>query len=322
MINGINLILIKNHCFYYMANKICIGTGLISLDILIRRGEEQAVSYRVGGTCGNVMMILAYMGWDSYPVARLNGSENSQTMLEEMAIYGVHTNYISTKDDGATPIIVQHNIVDKDGKPTHKFEFRGNKGGFFLDYKPVTKKEAIKVITSLDFEPAVFFFDRVNPATIAMSEYFKKRQILVYFEPSSLRGNWTQIEKCIINSDIVKFANQRLPEVAFTEKYNDKLFIQTLGCDGLQFKLFDRDWEKIPAILNRNIVDTSGAGDWTTATFLDEMLNNNITGIHNLTRTMVKKLLVEAQKKGSESCSYEGARGMMFNKVHENIQKH
>ena len=32
-----------------MTNKICIGTGLVSLDILIRRGEEQAVSYKVGG---------------------------------------------------------------------------------------------------------------------------------------------------------------------------------------------------------------------------------------------------------------------------------
>lgn len=294
-----------------MANKICIGTGLVSLDILIRRGEEQAVSYKVGGTCGNVMMILAYMGWESYPVARLNGSDNSRTMLEDMTKYGIHTDFVSTKDDGATPVIIQHNIVDKDGNPTHKFEFKGNKGGFFLDYKPVTKKEAMRVVESLEFEPTVFFFDRVNPATVAMSEYFKERKTMVYFEPSSVRGNWSQFEKCVAASDIIKFSDQRLPDVSFADKYSDKLFIQTLGSKGLQFTLFGNEWVVMPAIPNQNVVDTSGAGDWTTATLLDEMVNADITELRDLTVTMVKELLEKAQAKGAESCSYEGARGMM-----------
>lgn len=294
-----------------MANKICIGTGLVSLDILIRRGEEQAVSYKVGGTCGNVMMILAYMGWESYPVARLNGSDNSRMMLEDMTKYGVHTDFVSTKDDGATPVIIQHNIVDKDGRPTHKFEFKGNKGGFFLDYKPVTKKEAMRVVESLEFEPTVFFFDRVNPATVAMSEYFKERKTMVYFEPSSVRGNLVQFEKCVAGSDIVKFSDQRLPDVSFTDKYCDKLFIQTLGSKGLQFNLFGNGWIVMPSIPNQNVVDTSGAGDWTTATLLDEMVNADITEFCDLTVTMVKDLLEKAQAKGAESCSYEGARGMM-----------
>lgn len=294
-----------------MAKKICIGTGLVSLDILIRRGEKQAVSYKVGGTCGNVMMILAYMGWDSYPVARLNGSENSHTMLEDMAKYGVHTDFVSTKDDGATPVIIQHNIVDKDGNPTHKFEFKGNKGGFFLDYKPVTKKEALRVVESMEFEPTVFFFDRVNPATVAMSQHFKERKTIVYFEPSSVKSNFAQFEKCVASSDIVKFSNQRLPDASFADKYNDKLFIQTLGSNGLQFNLFGNGWVMIPAIPNHNVVDTSGAGDWTTATLLDEMVNADITELRDLTDAMVKKLLEKAQAKGAESCSYEGARGMM-----------
>ena len=294
-----------------MTNKICIGTGLVSLDILIRRGEEQAVSYKVGGTCGNVMMILAYMGWESYPVARLNGSDNSRMMLEDMTRYGVHTDFVSTKDDGATPVIIQHNIVDKDGNPTHKFEFKGNKGGFFLDYKPVTKKEAMRVVESLEFEPTVFFFDRVNPATVAMAEHFKERKTMVYFEPSSMKGNWTQFEKCVVGSDIVKFSNQRLPDVSFADKYRDKLFIQTLGSKGLQFNLFGNGWVVIPAIPNLDVVDTSGAGDWTAATLLDEMVNADITELKELTVTMVKELLEKAQVKGAESCSYEGARGMM-----------
>ena len=232
-------------------------------------------------------------------------------MLEDMTRYGVHTDFVSTKDDGATPVIIQHNIVDKDGNPTHKFEFKGNKGGFFLDYKPVTKKEAMRVVESLEFEPTVFFFDRVNPATVAMAEHFKERKTMVYFEPSSMKGNWTQFEKCVVGSDIVKFSNQRLPDVSFADKYRDKLFIQTLGSKGLQFNLFGNGWVVIPAIPNLDVVDTSGAGDWTTATLLDEMVNADIIELKDLTVTMVKELLEKAQVKGAESCSYEGARGMM-----------
>ena len=41
---------------------IVLGAGLISLDVLIWDGKRIPVAYYVGGTCGNVMMILAHMG--------------------------------------------------------------------------------------------------------------------------------------------------------------------------------------------------------------------------------------------------------------------
>ena len=39
-------------------NNIIVGAGLISLDVLIWEGNRIPVSFYVGGTCGNVMMIL------------------------------------------------------------------------------------------------------------------------------------------------------------------------------------------------------------------------------------------------------------------------
>lgn len=298
-----------------MNNKICLGTGLVSLDILMRGDENKAVSYKVGGTCGNVMMILAYMGWESYPVVRLNGSEYSHMMLEDMVVHGVHIDFVSTLDDGATPVIIQHNIIDKDGNPTHKFTFKGDKGGFYLDYKPVTKKVAKQVLESLAFNPTVFFFDRVNPSSIAMAEYFKERNTLVFFEPSSIKVNKDQFEKSVTNSDIIKFSDQRLTDTSFTEKFQDKLFIQTLGSKGLRFNLFNQGWEMLSAIPNNKIIDTSGAGDWTTATFLNEMIETNINSIHELTVPLAKTLLIKAQKNGSASCSFEGARGFMEKRI-------
>lgn len=288
---------------------IILGAGLVSLDILMR-GYEETVSYKVGGTCGNVLMILAYMGWETYPVARLNGSAQSQMMLDDMRVNGVHTDFVSTLDDGVTPIIIQHNIIDKDGNPTHKFTFQGNRGSLHLNYKPVMKKTVMKVLDELQFQPSVFFFDRVGAATLAMAEHFNRLGTLVFFEPSA-KAKSTDFEKALTYSDIIKFADQRLSDVGFTEKYSDKLFIQTLGSKGLRFNLFGRGWNTLPPVLNDNIVDTSGAGDWTSATFLNEMSKSGLTTVGALTEDKVKLFLSRAQEKASQSCSYEGARGMM-----------
>lgn len=295
--------------------KKVIGSGLVSLDILMR-GYEETVSYKVGGTCGNVLMILAYMGWDSYPVARLDKSEQSQMMLDDMQLNGVHNDFVSTLDDGVTPIIIQHNIKDRKGKPTHKFTFRSNKGNLHLDYKPVLKKTVIKVLDELQFIPSVFFFDRVSAATLAMAKHFKNRGSIVFFEPSA-KAKYTNFNNAVIYSDIIKFAEQRLHDVHFTETYSNKLFIQTLGSKGLRFNLFGKGWQSLPPVPNENIIDTSGAGDWTTATFLNEMLEAGLTDVKELTEENVRQFLSIAQEKASQSCSYEGARGMMQRKKYK-----
>ena len=138
-----------------MNKNICVGAGLISLDVLIRGGERLPAAYYVGGTCGNVMMILSYMSWETYPIARLD----------------------STKDDGKTPVIVQRNFINKDGIPKHRFESRPNMGRFYLDFKSLTMRQAAEVISRIDFVPKVFFFDRVSPAILKLAVFFKEKGI-------------------------------------------------------------------------------------------------------------------------------------------------
>ena len=140
-----------------MKNKTCIGAGLISLDVLIKDEGSRPISYYVGGTCGNVLMILSYMGWNSFPIARLDGTKHTKLLLADMHKHGVDTRYITT-ENGSTPVIIQRNIIDKDGNPTHRFEFKDNKGRLYLDFRSLTKKQAESVIESVEFNPRVFFF--------------------------------------------------------------------------------------------------------------------------------------------------------------------
>jgi fructokinase len=114
-------------------NNIAVGAGLISLDVLIWDGQRVPISYYVGGTCGNVMMILAHLGWEAFPIACLDGTKDGVRVLEDMKRHNVHTDFVSTQD-GKTPVIVQRNFINKDGIPTHKFESRNNIGRFYLDF--------------------------------------------------------------------------------------------------------------------------------------------------------------------------------------------
>ena len=293
-----------------MCNNICVGAGLISLDVLIRDGKKLPVSYYVGGTCGNVMMILSHMGWNSYPIARLDGTKDTNRLLADMRQHHVHTDYISTTD-GKTPVIVQRNFVSKDGVPTHKFESRNGKGHFYLDFRSLTVRQADAVIGRVNFVPKVFFFDRVSPAILKLATAFRAKGSVIFFEPSSKGGNVGLFDKCVKVADIVKFADQRIKDCRQFEGYGDRLIIQTQGEKGLAYR-FNSRWIHLKPIVNTNIVDTAGAGDWTAAALINKLFKNNkARRICGLSRRDVEIALTAAQKVGAKSCSYEGARGMM-----------
>ena len=291
-----------------MTENICVGAGLISLDVLIWDGQKAPVSYYVGGTCGNVMMILSYMGWETYPIARLDGTKDGMRVLADMEKHNVHTDFVST-NDGKTPVIVQRNFINKDGIPTHRFESRPNMGRFYLDFKSLTMRQADKVIARIDFVPKVFFFDRVSPAILKLAVIFKEKGSVIFFEPSSRSGNIILFNKCVEVSDIIKFSEQRIKDIEQFESYKDKLFIQTQGAKGLSYRL-NFGWIHLEPVANDNVIDTAGAGDWTTAAFINELFKTR-NRISDISVVEIERALNDAQKVGSQSCSYEGARGMM-----------
>ena len=291
-------------------NNIVLGAGLISLDVLIWDGKLIPVGYYVGGTCGNVMMILAHMGWESYPIARLDETKDAQRIKDDMLNHNVHIDFVST-GDGKTPVIVQRNFINKDGVPTHKFESRNNVGRFYLDFKSLTLKQANEVIGKIYFVPKVFFFDRVSPAILKLASVFKEKGSVIFFEPSSRGGDVKLFNKCVEASDIIKFSDQRIKDISQFDDMTDKLFIQTQGANGLSFRL-NSDWIHLEPFTNDNVVDTAGAGDWTAAALINGLFKDKeIKRIADYSSKEIENALNEAQKVGAQSCSYEGARGMM-----------
>ena len=128
----------------------------------------------------------------------------------------------------------------------------------------------------------------------------------VYFEPSSVSTK-ADLE-CVSLSDIIKFSDENVPDTSFTDGFKDKLFVQTRGKDGLCFKLRDGEWKTLPGIPNDNIVDTEGAGDWTTAAIIWGIVRSGKT-FSELNEEDIVSILSEAQRFASEKVSYLGSKG-------------
>ena len=52
-------------CLFALAEQrpVVVGTGLVALDVVINSDVHRPPRLWAGGTCGNVLTILSYLGW-------------------------------------------------------------------------------------------------------------------------------------------------------------------------------------------------------------------------------------------------------------------
>ena len=289
----------------------CLGAGTFPLyNLQEKNGKYVNIIYQhVGGTAGNVMTILAWYGWPSLPAARLHDSEIGFQLKTDMEAYGCDTRLVSNAPDGGTTILDIVYKTGRDGKPKTAYMAHSPRGGRFVNHRFWTLKQALELFDSLEEMPDIFFFDRCAPGNILLAQLFHKRGVLVYYEPNERVDR--NFLRAVAVSDIVKFSNEKHPDVSFTEGYSDKLFVQTLNQDGLRYRLRDGEWKNLAPIWNPNAVDGEGAGDWTTSTFIHALGQHGLPGIDDLKASVLEDCLMEAQRVASESVSYIGAKGLI-----------
>lgn len=294
-----------------MKRYICLGAGIFNYDIVaLKEGKtSRTIIEEVGGTCGNVMCILSQMGWRAYPIARLDESEYGLRLKDDLQSFGCDTSYVTNAADGGTTLL---NVVHRkyaDGG--HKVSVRasGPQGGRFPNYRFIRIDRAREILEAMDFAPDVFFFDSPNAGHRVLAEELRKKGTLVYFEPGNLKE--PGVGKCIALSDIVKFSQEAIPDVSFTEEYDGKLFIQTMGGDGIRFRLGCSEWVHLPAVQSDGVVDWEGAGDWTTSAFINALMKADALSAVAMTMDIVSEALKEAQSVAVRSISFMGSKGMI-----------
>lgn len=303
---------------------LCVGTGLLALDVLMNGSPKTLPRLHTGGSCGNVLTILSYLGWETYPIARLANNNATLELEADLKKWKVKTDLITRTTDGSTPIIIHRILKDKEGKPKHRFEFRDPDTKEWLPrYKPVLSKDVPAIVEKRDITPNFFYFDRINRASIDLAKHFKAKGTIIYFEPSSIGNKLSLFEECLDVSHIVKFSNERISN--YSDLFPEQkvcLEIETLGKDGLRFRYGklknSAKWHTLSPYTVNELNDSAGAGDWCSAGLIFKLGN---TQFSKLTLSNIKEALSFGQAIAAVNCSFDGARGAMYSLESKQLKK-
>ena len=304
--------------------KTCLLSGNFALDTIVTReypngfviGKankfiETVATGCVGNTCGNVATILPYLGVQTYPIGHFDLSEQGLQIKNDLQRYGADIRYVENSKNGGTTLL---RCTHKRDKTTgeHTTSFRATSPGSRFPKRRFirVRDEAPAFIESLDFVPDIFFFDAAEAGLRFIAGELQRRGTLVYFEPES-DADKKKFTKAIEVSDIIKFSHEKVGDLSFVEQYPDKLFIRTMGAEGLEFNLCGQGWVKVTSVPNDNVVDWEGAGDWTTSQFIACLCEKDMLSISHMTSDSVKECLETACKTASRSVSYLGSKGMI-----------
>lgn len=294
-----------------------MGTGLIALDVIVTEGDSSDPLLFTGGTCGNVLLALSYLGFRVAPICRLREDDAAELIKEEFRTWNVDTKYVSIGEDGSTPVILQTIRSNPSGLQSHTFSWRCPTCGARLPgYKPVLASTA-EVIAAEMAPPCVFFFDRVNRGSLILASRAADLGALVVFEPSSV-GDQSLFNEAWSLAHIVKYSHERLADIPDSLEFgpNQVLQIETLGGEGLRYRARSgkrsiSPWKTLEAVRAPEVIDTAGAGDWCTAGLIHRLGRDGAKGFRAVSPAGIEAGLRFGQALAAWNCGYAGARGGM-----------
>lgn len=296
---------------------VCIGAGFVAMDIVEAENGRFAA---VGGSCGNVMALLAWMGWRAVPVARLGQDGPGAFVREEFEEIGIQTSYLTDEMSVQTPIVIQRFVETEDGQRTHRFSLTCPECGEWLPrYRPITLNHAAQ-LTAVSAAPKAYYFDRISPASLRIAEWAKQKGAMIVFEPSSI-GDERRFQRAVEICDVLKYSHSRLGHVPDLAKVaSPRLVIETSGPDGLRVRWRGR-WSKLPAYNVPRFIDAAGSGDWCTAGFIHKIAEGGAKSFKALDKARIDHSLRFGQALAALNCGFEGARGAMMTLTQTQMNK-
>lgn len=298
--------------------RVVFGTGLIALDLVVSSDPNKPVQAWTGGTCGNVLSILSFLGWNAYPIARLNGDTASLRVKADLRSWGVHLDFAQCEPTTSTPMIVQENRLTKKGHPKHHFVWTCPSCGSDLPkFKPLPLAAAATVLDDVS-GANVFFLDRISRAGVILARVAAEAGAIIVVEPSGKSPEKLLVEALRI-AHVVKYSDQRIDSLdnVGAPKTCAFLEVQTLGEKGLRYRSGlpgsrTASWTHLPGYKPPRLLDTCGAGDWTTAGLITQLCGFGLSTLKRVSTQRIESALRYAQAAAAWSCGHEGARGGMY----------
>jgi fructokinase len=273
--------------------KTFYATGFAAVDILLR----QQLRVSAGGTAVNVTLALAELGWETNFAGTVGNDPAGLFLKRELFEHGVSTKSLRLSDAWTTPVVLQDNV-----RGNHVWRFRCPIcGANYAKHRPGHVSLAQEIVAAT-LRPDVYFFDRATLFSLELAESWRRAGSFVVFEPSSL-GRPQLFARAVTAANLVKFSEDRARSFEDWLPLDNTTFIKTLGSSGVQFWSRYGSKGAVPTEA-ATVVDTAGAGDWTTAGIINSLHNSNYSESISSLRAGIKA----GQQLGAAACSWTGVR--------------
>lgn len=287
-----------------------VGCGFAGLDIVKYGASETLLP---GGTCANVMSVLASLNW--------------QTTIIKPEYSDVWNSYIDSTWEGLG-ISVCNCLRSKLPTPRVIQEFIGHEH-YFYTRCPKCETPLLNIVLPtresikkgfVDFDCDILYYDRVSAGIRYLIELCNLSNKWTFYEPNNARSYKTFVNN-ISECGIVKFSDKRIPSSASRKLLTDlkttqaktKIVIITHESLGVSYSIFrNGEYSKYETIYVKplaDVVDSSGAGDWLAAGFIDDFVSKCPEVPEEVNEETVVSALSWGQKQVEKCCSSVGAIG-------------
>ncbi len=295
----------------------CVGVGFVALDVVQTRDLDSSERRFAGGSCGNVLTILAYLGWSSSVVARIGCDRPGEELAADLCRWSVDTSLLIREESGATPVVYQELYRDRSGRRKHRFSrYCPECGEKAAGFRPLRIRDANTLSSRLPASE-VFYFDRVARGNLELARKMRGAGALVVFEPSGVRDDGL-FEECLQVSHVFKFSHRRFDaESKAVLNARIPIVVETRGAAGLEVTVRDGGRvalrRSLPAVPAPRIRDEAGSGDWCTAGLIHGMVSGGVDPARfEKASKQILSSIRYAQAMSALNCAYEGARGAMY----------
>lgn len=280
-----------------------VSTGFTALDVILGEPPRAAA----GGTAANVAAAAAALGWSTGAVGTVGDDAAGRFVRNDLSRAGVDVGGLRLDGSWTTPVVLQEPAEDD-----HVWRFACPRCGTrFAKHRP-PPAPAAAALAATGSAPEVFFFDRASLFSVSLARSWRARGSLVVFEPST-PGRPQLFDQAVAAAHLVKYSAQRAPAFESRALAGDAAVVRTAGAAGAAFRpARSARWTSLPALAAGHVVDTAGAGDWTTAGLLESLFGAvggpAASALALADRDALARAVTAGQAWGARACAWVGAR--------------
>ena len=312
-----------------------IALGELLIDFIQNGISEQGnllFEANPGGAPCNLLSMLAKLGHKTAFIGKVGKDSFGKKLQEVLAQVGIDTAYLARDEEVPTTLALVHTLPDGD----RDFSFYRNPGADMRLTKEEIPKEVIEDSKIFHFGTLSMTHEGVREATKKALKMAKEAGVMISFDPNLRPPLWENLEIAreqvlygLTFCDILKISDNEIQwltgEEDYTlgvqwilERYQIPLILVSMGREGSR-AYYKGEMVEVPAFLQKNTIDTTGAGDTFGGCILHFICEY---GLENLTKEQLKEMLRFANTAAAIVTTRKGALGVMPTKEEiENLMK-